>query len=111
MFLLPVQSGSDLLLKRMHREYVIEEVSSFLDELHRVSPETRLHTHILVGYPGESDEDFSSTVRFLEQHPYVRYSAYAYSELAGTTSAAVHPKISPEVISMRLNRLPVDTRL
>lgn len=102
---LPFQSGSNQILKKMNRKYTREY---YLDLTHRIRariPDINLSTDVIVGFPGEDEEDFQQTVDLLEQIRFGQVFAFAFSPRPGTP-AAKYKAIVPEKIAMdRLHRL------
>ncbi len=90
----------------MNRHYYAEEVGEFFHRVHCHLPHVRIHTHILVGFPGESDKDFQCTLDFLDQHPYVWFSAYPFSPVPGTTAALLSGDIPRADVDSRMAQLP-----
>ena len=81
---LPVQSGSDRILKLMNRHYNTEHYLSIVDEVKSKIPDVTLTTDIIVGFPGETDEDFSKTVELLKTVRYDSIFSFIYSKRTGT---------------------------
>ncbi len=101
---MPIQSGHDAVLKRMHRLYT---VSSFLDivaELRAAIPHIGLTTDIIVGFPGETDEEFEATLDLIRRVRFDGAYCFAYSIRPGTPAADM-PQVEQEVKMSRLNRL------
>jgi len=101
----PVQSGSDRVLKLMNRNYSIADVRRCLKRLYQDSPQLQLTTHILVGFPGELEEDVDQTVEFLTDVNFNRVSVYVYSDRPGTVASTLPNKISQAVIQRRFRRM------
>ena len=91
---LPVQSGSDSQLERMRRGYAIGEYRDLVSRLRDAVPELALTTDIIVGFCGETDEDFQSTVRLMEDIRFDSAFMFKYSERTGTVA---HRKIPDDV--------------
>ncbi len=107
-FHLPVQSGSDTVLKRMRRDYTAAEYLVRVDKLRAVRPDIALTTDIIVGFPGESDEDFEKTFALVEQVKYDGQYSFVYSPRPKTGAALRENEwgpISHEVKLARLDRL------
>lgn len=105
---LPLQSGSNDVLRRMGRRYTAEEYMALVDRLRELVPGVAITTDIIVGFPNETDEDFEKT---LEVVKYVKYDSaftFIYSPRVGTPGAKMKDSISMEVKHQRFNRL-VDT--
>ncbi len=76
----PLQSGSDVILKKMKRKYSIQEFQDFIGNVKKVVPEICLGTDCIVGFPGETSEDFAATVQGLEELPLSYLHVFSYSE-------------------------------
>lgn len=87
-FHLSLQSGSDDILQRMGRRIRIEDYKKILTCLHEKSPQASLGADIIVGFPGETEDDFSQTYRFLEQSPLTYLHVFSYSPRPGTVAAS-----------------------
>lgn len=104
-FHLPVQSGSNSVLKRMNRKYTIEDYLEKVAGLRRFSPEIAITTDIIVGFPGESDEDFAATMKLLEEVRYHGAFSFKYSDRPNTVSAGFDAKVPEETKKARLSVL------
>jgi tRNA-2-methylthio-N6-dimethylallyladenosine synthase len=93
---LPVQSGSDSVLLRMRRGYTRTEYLDRIDRLRQRSPEVALSTDIIVGFPGESDDDFEGTLELLGQVEYDEIYSFMYSPRTQTVSAKLYNDDVPE---------------
>ncbi len=109
-FHLPVQSGSDTVLKRMRRDYTAEQYLARVDKLRAVRPDIAITTDIIVGFPGETDEDFEKTYAIVEQVRYDGQYSFIYSPRPKTGAAlreAEWGSVAHEVKLARLERLNV----
>jgi tRNA-2-methylthio-N6-dimethylallyladenosine synthase len=86
-FHLPVQSGSDSVLKRMRRDYTVKEYLARLEKLRAARPDIGVTTDIIVGFPGETDEDFELTMKLTEEVRYDNQFSFVYSSRPKTSSA------------------------
>jgi tRNA-2-methylthio-N6-dimethylallyladenosine synthase len=102
---LPIQSGSDAVLARMHRRYTRQEYLDLVDRIRTAVPDINLSTDIIVGFPGETDADFDATMAILEEVRFGQVFAFGFSPRPGTPAARYEPRIDPEVVSVRLQRL------
>ncbi len=102
---LPVQSGSNDVLKRMNRGYTREEYLTKVDELKRTVPNLALSGDIIVGFPGETEEDFQQTLSIIEAVRYETLFSFIYSPRPGTRAASWPLDIPREVALDRLKRL------
>jgi threonylcarbamoyladenosine tRNA methylthiotransferase MtaB len=104
-FHLPLQSGSDSVLARMGRPYSGAQYLEAADRLARSLPDAAIGTDVIVGFPGESDSEFEKTFALVEASPLTYLHVFGYSDRPGTAAAAMQPKIRPEVIKERSERL------
>jgi tRNA-2-methylthio-N6-dimethylallyladenosine synthase len=102
---LPLQSGSSRVLKRMRRTYDAERYLRLVDKLRAAVPDLALGTDLIVGFPGESDEDFDETLEMVETVRYDSAFTFIFSPRAGTEAAALSDQVSDEVKHERLERL------
>ncbi len=98
---IPVQSGSDRILQSMRRLYSVHEFLRFLETAERLVPDLLIGTDIMVGFPGETDEDFEASCRLLEESPIAYAHVFTYSERPGTASARLKEKVPPQVKKAR----------
>jgi len=104
-FHLPLQSGSNDVLKRMNRHYDIERYLSVVDELKEKNPGITLTTDIIVGFPGETEEDFQRTLDVVSKVRYDSIYTFIYSPRKGTPAAEMADQIPEEIQKERFNRL------
>ena len=102
---LPVQSGSNRILKAMNRRYTREHYLGLIEKLRAVVPDIALSTDIIVGFPGETEEDFMETYRLVEEVGYSQVFTFIYSKREGTPAAAMEDDTPREVIQDRFDRL------
>jgi tRNA-2-methylthio-N6-dimethylallyladenosine synthase len=102
---LPVQSGSNRVLQKMGRHHRIEGYFEQMDRLRELSPDVGLSTDLIVGFPGETDEDFEETLRLLDRVQYDNIYAFAYSPRPGTRASKLVDDVPDRVKNERLNRL------
>lgn len=100
-FHLSLQSGSDATLKRMNRKYTTDEYKSIVDGLRAAFPDVAVTTDIMVGFPGETDEEFNQTVEFVKSINYADAHIFQYSPRKGTVAAKRPDQISPEIKESR----------
>ncbi|GBE12506.1 (Dimethylallyl)adenosine tRNA methylthiotransferase MiaB [bacterium BMS3Bbin14] len=103
-FHLPVQSGSDRVLARMNRRYTVAEYLEKVEKLLDCRPDIAMSTDIIVGFPGESDQDFEETMKLLDIVRYHGSFSFKYSDRPGTRSAFFDNKVDEKVKSERLSR-------
>jgi tRNA-2-methylthio-N6-dimethylallyladenosine synthase len=103
-FHLPVQAGSDTILKAMNRKYTVKQYLEQVNVLREYCPPIALSTDIIVGFPGETDADFEGTMDLLETVRYHGSFSFKYSDRPGTRSASFENKVDEVVKSERLAR-------
>lgn len=109
---LPVQSGSSRVLRRMKRFYTREHYLRLVDDLKSARPDLSLTTDIIVGFPGESDEDFEATMSLLNEVRFDASFSFKYSPRPGTPALRLEKDaIAPEVASQRLSRYQARQRV
>ncbi|HSB40900.1 MAG TPA: tRNA (N6-isopentenyl adenosine(37)-C2)-methylthiotransferase MiaB [Methylomirabilota bacterium] len=109
---LPLQSGSDRVLERMNRGYTRARYLELIAELKATVPEVALSTDLIVGFPGETEEDFAATVRVVEEVGYDNVFAFRYSRRPGTPAAEMADQVPEEIKADRNRRiLEVATRV
>jgi threonylcarbamoyladenosine tRNA methylthiotransferase MtaB len=91
----PLQSGSNKILDSMQRNYKAEDVTDCLLQLHQTCPDLDVVTHVMVGFPGESEEDFEQTLDFVRKVPFKRIYLFRYSDRPNTESARFPDKVNP----------------
>jgi tRNA A37 methylthiotransferase MiaB len=99
--IMPIESGSNRILKLMNRHYEIEEVKNCILNLQKSIPEIVLETHILVGFPGETDEDFSKSLDLIREIDFHDISIFTYEDRPGTATSNMLNKVPEEVIKRR----------
>ena len=104
-FHLPVQSGSDEVLRAMNRRYTRADYLGRVKALRSAIPDIGLTTDIIVGHPGETEEQFLETLSLVEEVGYDSAFTFIYSPRVGTRSAAMPGQIAPEVATDRIQRL------
>jgi tRNA-2-methylthio-N6-dimethylallyladenosine synthase len=102
---LPAQSGSDRVLKAMRRGYTRAKYLSKLQFLRRVVPGIAFSTDLIVGFPGETEEDFQATLELVREGRFAQVYAFTYSPRPGTRAAHAPDAVPADVASQRLQRL------
>ena len=102
---LPVQSGSNRILKEMNRRYTREHYLELVRKVREACPHIALSTDIIVGFPGETEEDFMDTYRLVEEVGYQQVFTFIYSKREGTPAAEMEDNTPREVIQERFDRL------
>ncbi|MBC7294539.1 MAG: MiaB/RimO family radical SAM methylthiotransferase, partial [Thermoleophilia bacterium] len=104
-FHLPLQSGSDAVLRRMNRPYRAAEYLRVVEEIVARFPNAAVGADVIVGFPGESEQEFAQTLTFVERCPLTYLHVFSYSDRPGTPAYDMGPKVAPEVIHERSQRL------
>ena len=102
---LPVQSGSDRILKRMNRHYDRAQYLAIVDKLREVCPDITISTDIIVGFPGETEEDFEETLDIARKVRYDSAFTFIYSPREGTPAARFEDQIPEDICHERFDRL------
>ena len=102
---LPVQSGSDRVLAAMKRNHTTLEYKSRIRRLREVRPELSLSSDFIIGFPGETEDDFESTMRLIEELGFDHSFSFIYSRRPGTLAAGMPDDVPVEVKKQRLARL------
>ena len=102
---LPVQSGSNRILKAMNRRYTIETYLEKVDYLRKLLPDVRITTDIIVGFPGETEEDFKATCDLVERVKYAGIFAFMYSPRPNTPAAKMEDQVPQKIKNERVNFL------
>lgn len=102
---LPVQSGSNRVLKLMHRVYTREKFLGIVEKLRKSAPEIGVGTDIIVGFPGETDEDFEQTYSLVQEAAFDQAFIFKYSQRRGTPASDMPDQLPQEVIDERHTRL------
>lgn len=102
---LPIQSGSNRVLKAMNRKYTREDYMELVEKLRAAVPGIALTTDIIVGFPGETEEEFLDTLDIMKRLEYDSAYTFIYSPRTGTPAAKISNQISQEVKKERLSRL------
>lgn len=104
-FHLSLQSGCDETLKRMNRKYTTEEFENGVELLRKAYPKVHLTTDVIVGFPGETEEEFQKTYVFLEKIKFYKMHIFKYSPRSGTVAAKMLNQIDGNVKEERSNKL------
>lgn len=102
---MPLQSGSDRILKAMKRSYRSEKFLGILDRVRAQMPNAAISTDIIVGFPGETEEDFQETLRVVERARFATAFTFQYSIRPGTPAATMEDQIPKAVVQERYERL------
>jgi tRNA-2-methylthio-N6-dimethylallyladenosine synthase len=102
---MPLQSGSDRVLKAMRRSYRAERYLGILHDVRTAMPDAAITTDIIVGFPGETEEDFAATLDIVREARFAGAFTFQYSPRPGTPAAAMADQIPAEVVAQRYARL------
>ena len=102
---LPLQSGSDRLLELMNRHYTKQQYLDIVTKLRQAIPDIAITTDIIVGFPGETEEDFQETLDVVKQVEYDNAFTFIYSKRTGTPAARMDNQVPEDVIKDRFDRL------
>lgn len=102
---LPVQAGSDRILKAMNRKHTADDYRRLIDRIRRARPDIALSGDFIVGFPGETDADFEDTLTLVRQVTYAQAFSFKYSPRPGTPGATMDGHVDERVKSERLHRL------
>ncbi|MDY2938553.1 MAG: tRNA (N6-isopentenyl adenosine(37)-C2)-methylthiotransferase MiaB [Fusicatenibacter sp.] len=102
---LPLQSGSSRILKQMNRRYTKEQYLELVERIRKEIPDISLTTDIIVGFPGETEEDFQETLDVVRRVRFDSAFTFQYSRRTGTPAAVMENQVSPDVVKDRFDRL------
>lgn len=102
---LPLQSGSSRILKLMNRHYTKEAYLTLIEKIRKALPDVALTTDIIVGFPGETEEDFEDTIDVVKQAEFDSAFTFIYSKRIGTPAAAMENQVPEDVTKRRFDRL------
>jgi tRNA-2-methylthio-N6-dimethylallyladenosine synthase len=102
---MPLQSGSDRILKEMRRSYRMQKYLGILDRVREAMPNAAISTDIIVGFPGETEEDFQATMQAVRDAKFAVAYTFQYSKRPGTPAADLPDQLPKEVVQDRYERL------
>ncbi|MGD6956973.1 tRNA (N(6)-L-threonylcarbamoyladenosine(37)-C(2))-methylthiotransferase MtaB [Rossellomorea aquimaris] len=102
---IPLQSGSNTVLKRMRRKYTMEFFAERLDKLKKALPGLAVTSDVIVGFPGETEEEFMETYNFINEHKFSELHVFPYSKRTGTPAARMEDQIDEDIKNERVHRL------
>jgi len=102
---MPLQSGSDRILRAMRRSYRSERFLGILERVRAAIPDAAITSDVIVGFPGETEEDFAETLRVVEQARFSSAFTFQYSPRPGTPAADLPDQVPPDVVAERYARL------
>jgi threonylcarbamoyladenosine tRNA methylthiotransferase MtaB len=98
---LPLQSGYDATLRRMGRSYTASQFAALVEAARKAIPDVAITTDVIVGFPGESEAEFSESLRFVKAMGFARAHVFKYSARPGTPAATMPDQVSPPVKKAR----------
>ncbi|MFN3091793.1 tRNA (N(6)-L-threonylcarbamoyladenosine(37)-C(2))-methylthiotransferase MtaB [Bacillus pumilus] len=102
---IPLQSGSNTVLKRMRRKYTMEFFAERLTKLKKALPGLAVTSDVIVGFPGETEEEFLETYNFVKDHQFSELHVFPYSKRTGTPAARMEDQVDENVKNERVHRL------
>lgn len=102
---IPIQSGSNTVLKRMRRKYTMEFFADRLNKLKKALPGLAVTSDVIVGFPGETEEEFMETYNFIKEHKFSELHVFPYSKRTGTPAARMEDQVDENVKNERVHRL------
>jgi len=102
---IPIQSGSDTVLKRMRRKYTMEFFESRIIKLKEIMPNVAITSDVIVGFPGETEEEFMETYDFISKHHFSELHVFPYSIRTGTPAARMTDQVDENIKNERVHRL------
>ena len=102
---IPIQSGSNTVLKRMRRKYTMEFFAERLVRLREALPHLAITSDVIVGFPGETEDEFMETYNFINDHGFSELHVFPYSKRTGTPAARMEDQVDEEIKNERVHRL------
>ncbi|MFM8205375.1 MAG: MiaB/RimO family radical SAM methylthiotransferase, partial [Actinomycetales bacterium] len=102
---MPLQSGSDRILQEMRRSYRVDRYRKIIEKVRQAIPESSITTDLIVGFPGETEEDFQRTLDAADEFNFLAVYSFKYSKRPGTPAAQMPDQIPDEVVAERYDRL------
>jgi threonylcarbamoyladenosine tRNA methylthiotransferase MtaB len=102
---IPLQSGSNTVLKRMRRKYTMEFFAERIEKLKKALPGLAVTSDVIVGFPGETEEEFMETYNFIKEHKFSELHVFPYSKRTGTPAARMTDQIDEDIKNERVHRL------
>lgn len=102
---MPLQSGSPSVLKRMRRKYNVDDFITKVNRIREARPDIAITTDVIVGFPGESDEEFNETVDFIKKVNFAELHVFPFSAREGTPAYSYENQVSPEIKAKRVQVL------
>ena len=104
-FHLPLQHASNQMLRAMRRPYTIEHYGGLVDEIRARMPHASIGSDLIVGFPGETDDDFEQLASYLERSPLTHVHVFPYSDRPGTAASHMRGKVAGPVVRERARRI------
>jgi threonylcarbamoyladenosine tRNA methylthiotransferase MtaB len=104
-FHIPIQSGSDRILRLMRRPYTTDQFHNLLSLIHQELPDAGLGTDVLIGFPGETEQDFEETCSLLEEMPLSYLHAFPFSPREGTEAFSLPDRVPSHIMKRRLHKV------
>lgn len=101
----PIQSGSNTVLQRMRRKYTMEFFADRITRLKEALPQLAVTSDVIVGFPGETEEEFMETYEFIKKHQFSELHVFPYSKRTGTPAARMEDQVPEDVKNDRVHRL------
>lgn len=102
---IPLQAGSDKILKSMNRRYDLKYFKEKVDQIRNLRKDVALSTDVIVGFPGETEIDFNHTLKFCEEIGFSKIHVFPYSDRSGTVASRMNDKVSGDVKKERARKL------
>ena len=102
---MPLQSGSKTVLKRMNRKYNVEDYINKVNKITKILPNISITTDVIVGFPGETEEEFLETYNFIKKVNFAELHVFPFSAREGTKAYSMPDQVKPEVKTERVNKL------
>jgi tRNA A37 methylthiotransferase MiaB len=102
--LCPIESGNDRILGLMNRRYNVDEIAAFFREARSVYPDIQLTTHVMVGFPTETEEEFEDSLHVVEQIHFDEVTVFPYDPKEATPASEMTPQIDKQTILRRLHK-------
>ena len=102
--LCPIESGNDRVLDMMNRRYNVDEILEFFQTARFIYPEIELSTHVMVGFPSETDEEFEDSLRVVSKIHFDKVTVFPYDLKEGTTASGIIPQVDEQTIRERLQK-------
>ena len=102
---MPLQSGSKTVLKRMYRKYNVDDFINKVNRIREIRPDIAITTDVIVGFPGETQEEFLETYEFIKKINFAELHVFPFSAREGTKAYSMPDQVKPEIKTERVNKL------